>query len=192
MVKPRSLHILILTGLLVALVILFILGISPERIARPAGTPDTPADAVALDAETKSVTLFFLREEDGMFVPETRTIAASGTIAQEAEAVLNELIKGSANGLASALPPEAKVGQVFVTKDGTAYADFSKDLIDAHPSGSEAEQATVFAIVNTLARNFKSVKKVFILVDGEERETLDGHITLNRAFLPDYSLVAKD
>ena len=36
------------------------------------------------------------------------------------------------------------------------------------------------------------IKKVFILVDGEERETLDGHITLDRAFAPDFSLVAKD
>ncbi len=76
------------------------------------------------------MTLYFLREDDGLFVPETRTIAASGSIAREAEAVLDELIKGSRNGLPSALPTEAKVGQVFVTKDGTAYADFSKDFVD--------------------------------------------------------------
>lgn len=192
MSKLRSLRIPILAVLLAALVLLFILGISPERIARPSGTTDAPADAVALEAETRSVTLYFQREEDGMFVPETRTIAASGNTAREAEAVLGELIKGSANGLASALPPEAKVGRVFVTKDGTAYADFSKDLVDAHPSGTEAEKATVFAIVNTLAQNFKSIKKVFILVDGEEKETLDGHVTLNRAFRPDFSLVVQD
>ncbi len=192
MSKLRSLRVPVLAVLLVGLVILFILGISPERIARPSGMPEAPVDPAALKAETKTVTLFFQREEDGMFVPETRTIAASGNIAREAEAVLGELIKGSADGLASALPPEAKVGRVFVTKDGTAYADFSKDLVEGHPSGSEAEKATVYAIVNTLARNFKTVKKVFILVDGEERETLDGHVSLSRAIAPDFSLVVQD
>ncbi len=190
MAKPTVLR-LVLGILLAVLVVLFILGISPERIARRTEAPEAPADAVAREAETKSVTLYFLREDDGLFVPETRTIAA-GTLVQEAEAVLNELIKGSANGLASALPAEAKVGQVFLTADGTAYADFSKDLVEAHPSGSEAEKATVFAIVDTLAANFKSIKKVFILVDGEERETLNGHVTLDRAFRPDFTLVAKD
>jgi spore germination protein GerM len=192
MAKSRTPVIIILAALLAGLVFLFILGISPERIARRAETPETPADVAPLAAETKTITLFFLREDDGMFVPETRMIAASGSVAQEAEAALNELIKGSSDGLPSALPPEAKVGQVFVTKDGIAYADFSKDLAVAHPSGSDAEKSTIFAIVDTLAFNFKSIKKVFILIDGEERETLNGHVTLDRAFAPDFSLVAKD
>jgi spore germination protein GerM len=192
MAKSRTPVLIVLAALLAGLVLLFILGISPERIARRSETPEAPADVTPPTSETKTVTLFFLREDDGMFVPETRTIAAAGSIAEQAEAALAELIKGSANGLPSALPAEAAVGQVFVTKDGVAYADFSKDLVVAHPSGSDAERATVFAIVDTLAYNFKSIKKVFILVEGEERETLNGHITLGHAFLPDFSLVAKD
>ncbi|MDD8027274.1 MAG: GerMN domain-containing protein [Acidobacteriota bacterium] len=192
MAKFRTPLVILLAVLLVGLVYLFIASISPERIANRAETPETPADVALLAEETRTVTLFFPREDDGLFVPETRSIPASGSIAQEAEAVLNELIKGSSKGLPSALPPEAKVGQVFVTKDGTAYADFSKDLVVAHPSGSDAETSTVFAIVDTLAFNFKSIKKVFILVDGEEKETLNGHVTLDRAFTPDFSLVAKD
>jgi spore germination protein GerM len=192
MAKPRTTIVLVLVGLLAGLIILFILGISPERIARPVETPETPADVGPLAKETQAVTLFFLREDDGMFVPETRSIPATGSLAKDAESALRELIKGSANGLPSAVPPEAKIEQVFVTKEGIAYADFSRDLILAHPSGSEAENSTVYAIVNTLAFNFKSIKKVFILVDGEEKETLDGHITLNRAFAPNFSLIAKD
>lgn len=195
MAKSRIVPLVLLAVLLAALVLLFVLGISPERIARPSKTAagvETPAGVEPAAKEAWSVTLYFLREDDGMLVPETRTIPATGSIDKDAEAVLGELIKGSQNGLPTALPVEAKVGQVFVTRDGTAYADFSKDLVAAHPSGTEAERATVYAIVNTLAANFKSVKRVFILVDGEEKETLNGHITLNRPFAPDFSLVAKD
>jgi len=46
-------------------------------------------------------------------------------------------------------------------------------------------------VVNTLVYNFKPVKKVVLLVEGAERETLGGHVDLSRAFFPDYSLVAR-
>ncbi len=49
----------------------------------------------------------------------------------------------------------------------------------------------VYSIVNSLTYNFKSVKRVSLLVEGNERETLGGHIDLSRPFSPDYSLVAR-
>lgn len=187
----RTLLLIFLAVILAVLAIIFISGLSPERIAKPADTRETPVGGGPAPNETKIVTLFFLREDDGLFLPEDRTIPVSGSVAREAESVLLELIKGSANGLPSALPPETKVLQVFLTKDGTAYADFSKDLTQAHPSGADAETATVYAIVDSLAYNFKTIKKVVILIDGEERETLNGHITLDRAFVPNFTLIAK-
>ena len=68
--------------------------------------------------------------------------------------------------------------------------DFSRELSLNHISGSAAEIATVFAIVNPLVRNFDSIKRVFILVDGTERETLNGHVDLTRPLLPRFDLVA--
>jgi len=192
MIKSRKAVIAGLIMVLAVLVFFFIRGIAPERLTKAQETTETADLTGPPTSETKTVTLFFVREDNGLLAREERTIPVSGSVSRDGEAILNELIKGSANGLASALPPETKVLQVFVTKDGTAYADFSKDLVTAHPSGSDAEADTVYAIVNTLAANFPSVKKVMILVDGEERETLNGHLTLDRAFFPNYSRVAKD
>jgi len=192
MKKPRPILFVLLLAVLAALVFWFVRGFAPERIAGPgeapssAASPETPVPKVTMKA-----TLFFLRDDDGMFIAETRDVPSTGSLGADAEAVLAELIKGSTGGLVSALPSETKLRQVFLTKDGTAYADFTKDLTAAHPSGSDAETATVYAIVDTLAFNFKAIKKVFILVDGEERETLNGHITLGRAFFPDFTLIAK-
>jgi spore germination protein GerM len=192
MTKPRPILFVLLLAVLAALVFWFVKGFAPERIAGPGETP-APAAAPETPAakETMKATLFFLRDDDGLFVAETRDVPATGSVTADAEAVLAELIKGSNGGLVSALPPETKLRQVFLTKDGTAYADFTKDLTAAHPSGSDAETATVYAIVDTLAVNFKAIKKVFILVDGEERETLNGHVTLDRPFRPDFTLIAK-
>jgi hypothetical protein len=51
--------------------------------------------------------------------------------------------------------------------------------------------ATIFSIVNSLTYNFKPIRKVFILVEGGEKETLGGHISLAQPFLPKHDLVAE-
>ena len=192
MKRTRLLFFAVLAVLLGLLVYFFFKDASSERIL-----PKTARPAPAASAEsagpggTRTVSVFFLREADGLLVPELRTIPASDQVAREAETLLGELIKGSEHGYVSTIPAGTKVWQVFVTKDGTAYADFSRELVTAHPSGTEAETATVYAIVNSLAINFRTIKKVFILVDGEERETLNGHIMLDKPFVPNYSLTAQ-
>jgi hypothetical protein len=40
-------------------------------------------------------------------------------------------------------------------------------------------------VVNSLAANIPAVKKVKILVDGQEADTLDGHADLSDVFVPD-------
>jgi germination protein M len=137
------------------------------------------------------VTLFFLSEDDSLLHPEEREILADSSIVGEAKQVVEELIRGSERGLVNPLPPETRLRQLFVTKEGVAYLDFSKDIIEKHPSGSSAELGTVYSIVNTMVYNFKPIKKVFILVEGSEKETLGGHINLSQAFVPQFSLNAR-
>jgi len=149
--------------------------------------PTEPSPARA----PKTITLFLPSEEDNLLHPEPREILSGPSAAEEAEQAVKELIRGSDKGNVSPLPPETKLRQLFITKEGTAYVDFSREFMENHPSGSSAELATVYSIVNTLAYNFKSIKRVFILVEGGERETLSGHINLSQPFVPLYSLNAR-
>ena len=186
---------LILGGLaviLLILVIIFFSGGGREKIKRfiDANVPKPPAGAEET-AAAKTVTLFFLADDDDLLHKETREIAAGPTAAEEAERALAELIKGSKKGLVSPLPPETRVRQVFVAKDGVATVDFSRDIVEKFSYGSTMELEAVYAVVNSLTFNFKEVKRVIILVEGAEKETLGGHVDLSRAFLPDYSLVAR-
>jgi spore germination protein GerM len=192
MKSPKTVLVIALAILLAALVFIFFRSGAREVILKSgdagAGNSTLPSDA----KPAKKVTLFFVRPSDGLLAPEEREITASDSLIQETEEFVAELIKGPATSeLAPALPAEAKLGRIYITRDGTAYVDFSRDLVDNHPSGTTAELTTIYAVVDGLAYNFKSIKKVFLLVDGEERETLAGHIGLDRAFLPDYSRIAK-
>ena len=140
--------------------------------------------------ERKKIVLFFLSEEDTFLHPEEREIAAYSSIVHQAKQTIEELIKGSQIGYISPFPPETELRELFVTKEGVAYVDFSEDIVEKHLSGSSAEISTIFSVVNSLTYNFDSIKKVFILIEGQEKETLGGHINLSRPFLPLYDLIA--
>lgn len=177
---------------LLVLVIVFFRGGGRELVRpAPATLPSMEPSPTDEPQPSKSVTLFFLSEEDNLLHPETREIRADESAVREAKTTVEELIKGSQQGYLSPFPPETKLRQLFISKDGIAYVDFSKEFMDKHPSGSSAELATVYSIVNTLAYNFKPIKKVFILIEGGEKETLGGHINLSQPFLPLYSLDAR-
>lgn len=178
--------------LLVVLVVLFFRSGGKEKI-KPSAEVTTPAqESLSRKAgEIKKVVLFFLSEEDSLLHKEEREIFVNASLTQEARQTIKELLDGSRNGLLSPFPQETKLRELFITKEGVAYVDFSREIQGNHLSGSSSEIATVFSIVNSLAYNFKSIKKVFILIEGGEKETLGGHISLARPFLPQYDLVAE-
>jgi spore germination protein GerM len=181
-----------LAVVLLVLVIIFFTGGGEERVERVADTaapkpPETPEAAPAM----KAVTLFFVADGDDLLHKEVREIVAGPTEADEAERVLAELVRGSEEGYVSPLPSRTRVRHVFIARDGLATVDFSRDIAENLAYGSSSELAAVYAVVNTLAFNFEPVKKVLLLVEGAERETLGGHVDLSRAFFPDYSLVAR-
>ena len=187
---------LVLGGLalvLLVLVVIFFTGDGREKVKRfvDANVPKPPETSAASAGAVKTVTLFFISDDDDSLHKETREIAAGPTAADEAERALAELVRGSEKGFLSPLPPQTKVRQVFVAKDGLATVDFSRDIADKFAYGSFSELAAVYAVVDTLVYNFEAIKKVVILVEGSERDTLGGHVDLSRAFSPDYSMVAR-
>lgn len=190
--KKKKLRIfLILLTILIVVILIFFFGSRKEKIkhlTKPPGT--TPAAKPAREIQMKKVTLFFLSENDGLLHPEEREIQVS-SLNDEARAVIEELIRGPKSDLLSTIPENTRVRQVFVTSDGTAYVDLSRNLLEANFYGSSGEMAVVYSIVNSLAYNFKAIKRVSLLVEGNERETLGGHIDVSRPFVPDYSLVAR-
>lgn len=192
MKTKRILILGVLFVLLVILVALFFRSGGEEKIKSSAEvTLLKPESSSKKPEEMRKVVLFFSSEEDSLLHPEERQIVADASFVQEAKETVEELLKGSKSGYISPFPPETKLRELFVTKEGVAYVDFSKEIKEKHLCGSSAEMATIFSTVNSLVYNFKSIKKVFILIDGGEKETLGGHISLAHSFLPQYDLVAE-
>ena len=145
-------------------------------------TGEMPVDEVADEPlGHRKVRLYFPSASAGMLVSETRDIFDSPAPGDRAKQILSDLLEGPhSDGAMRALPRGIRLRQVYVTEEGIAYADFSSDLMLAIGGGSMDEILAVYSIVNSLALNINEIRKVGILVDGEECETLSGHMDLRR------------
>ena len=181
----------VLIVILVILIVVFFKSGALEKLKPPADAPPPVLEpSPPGPIQTKKIVLFFLSEGDTLLHPEEREIGTSSSVVRLAKQAVEELIKGSERGYISPFPPETKLRELYLTRDGVAYVDFSEEIVEKHLSGSSAEISTIFSVVNSLAYNFEEIKKVFILIEGQERETLGGHINLSRPFMPLYDLIA--
>ncbi len=147
---------------------------------------------VALQSRTgpsQTATIYFPSLSSGKLVAETRPITWAESDADKVRQVLLALIEGSHHDLARAVPAATNVRAVFLTADGTAYVDLSSEVLNGLTPGIETESLAVYSLVNSIAANIPAVKRVRILIQGQEVETLDGHVELTEAFVPDLSYV---
>jgi spore germination protein GerM len=169
----------------------------PEVPAEAAKAPAAPSEgsAKAPEAEPEplgraTVTLYFPSATSELLAGEPREIFATPLPADRAKQILSDLISGPTTEAAlPALPAGTRLRQVYVLEDGTAYADFSTELIAGGGGGSDDEIQAVYAIVNSVALNVPEIVRVGILVEGRPCETLSGHLDLRRPLRADPTLL---
>jgi len=131
--------------------------------------------------EMVEVTLYFSDSQAMYLVPEKRKILQTYSLARQA---VIELIKGPENSdLYSTIPEGTQINEIYIADD-IAYIDLSEEIFKNHPGGSSGELMTVYSIVNTLTE-IPPIKGVQILVGGNERESLIGHIDISMPLLRD-------
>jgi sporulation and spore germination protein len=114
-----------------------------------------------------------------LLAAEDQTIFKSGELGNRAKQILQKLEAGPhADTMFPSLPKDAKVQDLFISEQGTAFIDFSDAIATNHPGGVLNELATIYSIVDSLIYNLPEIKQVKILVGGVEKETLAGHCLL--------------
>lgn len=142
------------------------------------------------EGNRRTVVLFFQKTDSDLLAQERRRIFLTASPTDQAKQIIVELINGpNRDDLLPTLPPETRVLSLFIDRFKTAYIDLSEEVVSLHPGGSAAELATIFSVVNSLTYNLDTIKRVRILVGGEERETLKSHLDLARDYNQDMSIV---
>lgn len=131
--------------------------------------------------EMVEVNLYFSDSQAMYLEPEKRKISQTPSLARQA---VIELIKGPENSeLYPTIPQGTQVNEVYIADD-IVYVDLSEEIFKNHPGGSSGELMTVYSIVNTLTE-ILPIKGVQILVGGNEKNSLVGHIDISMPLLRD-------
>jgi len=181
-----------------ALAFLVLIAISIARMyapARPAPV-DAPAASAAPTgaAETAHITatLFFGSQDGQTLTPLRRDVPlAQNVVEQGRQIVMAQLAERPPSPYVSVIPEGTTLRAFYVTDRGDAFVDLSPEVVSGHPGGSLNELLTVYAVVNAVTSNLPVVKRVQILVDGKEADTLAGHVDLRRPLVQDRSLVTE-
>jgi hypothetical protein len=122
---------------------------------------------------------------------EARTIYSSARQETQAKQAILELLKGPRSSLVDVIPAGTHLNELYLDDAGTAYVDLSSEVATGHPGGVLAERLTIAALVNTLMYNFPEVTAVRLFTDGEQRETLAGHVRTSGRLGRDRELVVR-
>ncbi|HKL48911.1 MAG TPA: GerMN domain-containing protein [Desulfuromonadales bacterium] len=184
MKKLDTVHlVLIMAALVVAVAVVgFLLG----RSSQP-GEEKAPLleQAGSSEAETQELTLYFAARDGNHLVAENRESPDCEKGDDCLRMAVEALLEGPEGPLGPVLPPSTAL-LAAGEEDGTAVLDFDRSFIDLHPGGSSSELVTVYGLIDTLAVNFPHIRKLRILVEGEEVETIKGHVDLRKPIMADF------
>lgn len=136
-------------------------------------------DAEAAEATGRIRASLYYVAEDGLHLTAVDADVPYGTTpAEQARSLVEAQLQAAPAPLAQAIAEGTKVRQIFVADDGTAFVDLSKEAIANHRGGSLDELFAVYALVNAVTVNLPAIKSVQILIDGQEVDTLAGHVDL--------------
>lgn len=157
---------------------------APDAVEVPAGSEAT-ADA----GRRIRATLFYVAEDGLSLEALNAEIPYGASTVEQARRLLEAQLQPAPAPYAQAIAEGTAIRQIFLTDSGDAFVDLSKEAVANHRGGSLDELFAVYAIVNTLTVNLPAVKHVQILVDGQEVDTLAGHVDLRHPLTRNLSWV---
>jgi Sporulation and spore germination len=138
----------------------------------------------------QSVTLFFPSIDEGVLLQETRRLTLAANDTDRIRQIFLALVEGSQQGHERPLANEAELRAAFLAPDGTAYLDLAGSSLPLFNPGIGSETLAIYSIVDSICINIPTTKRVRFLVQGQEVDTLNGHVDLTQSFVPDTTLNA--
>ena len=193
--RPRTLGWIIVVGFAAFAAWVLFVGLPRLYTARKAATTAAVSATVPPPAGSAvrkiTATLFYVSADGMNLTPMQREVPFAAATAEQARAIVEAQL-AAAPPLVSAIPAETRLRDVFITERGDAFVDISGEISSRHSGGTLDEIFTVYTIVNALTVNLPAIKRVQILVDGKEVDTLAGHVDLRHPLAKSLDWVIHD
>jgi hypothetical protein len=141
-----------------------------------------PPITTASDVKVKAKLYWISASNPSVLDGEDVSVALSADPVQRSRQLVNALILSPPSAQQRTLPADTALLDFYLLPDGTAIADFADTLSTGTPSGIMSEQLAVDSITRTLAASVPQIRRLKILLHGQEADTLAGHIDLTGFF----------
>lgn len=181
---PRHLIIAMVVMIVIALAMGLYVWHMPHGagVAVP-GSANTQPVAPPASGPTEKVTLYIASDDSGTLQARAATIPLPAGRQERAEGLLRAVLdvyldKSSPHPLGAG----SEIHAVYLVDPGLAVIDVNGAFANLHRSGVLVEELTVVSLIETLSANIPGITRARILVDGNQRDTLAGHIDLTNSF----------
>jgi hypothetical protein len=130
---------------------------------------------------TQTARIFWAAGSDRIAPVEVQ-LPLSANPVERCRQLLHELATSPPTPGQGTIPSDTTVLGFYVLPDGTAIADFSDTLSSETPSGILSEEMAVNSIARTLESNVPGLRRLKILIHGQEVDTLAGNVDLTGFF----------
>ena len=157
-------------------------------------SPDAPVTPAPPPGPTAHITAtLFYGSRDGLLLQPVRVEVplAEGAVAQGRQ-IVRALLQAPPAPYVPVIPAGTTLKAFYLTSSGDAFVDLSSEVSTKHPGGTHAELLTVYAVVNTITTNLQGVQRVQLLVDGNEADSLAGHVDVRRPLERDLAYVRQE
>ena len=143
-----------------------------------------PREAPTELARLTTATLFYVSDDGERLIGVERNVVEDDAPVEQARHVLEAQFRGVEPPLISTIPEGTLVRAVYLTDRGDAFVNLSREISSKHSGGSLSELLTIYTIVNAVTVNIPTIRRVQILIEGREVDTLAGHVDLRRPLTP--------
>jgi spore germination protein GerM len=165
---------------LVAIVFVWVVRTAPRVRSKTRAVAAPSPTAPAPPGRKIKARLYYISESGTKLTGIERDVAYAENAAEQAREIVAAQVGPVAEPLVSAVPAGTTLRALFLTDNGQAFVDLSREAVAAHPGGTVNELLTVYTIVNVVTANLPAITSVQVLVDGKEVDTLAGHVDLRR------------
>lgn len=154
-----------------------------HRAQQPESAEQPLAPAPA--AQTEFIALTGWLPQSGILSALSFTAQRMPDLQTQARAALSALL-GTARAAQAPVLMDLRLRALYLDGAGTAYLDLgpNQEFRTTVAGSAHDEFLAVYALVNTMTRNFPEIRQVRLLFDGKEAATLAGHADLSRSYLP--------
>lgn len=158
------------------------------------GNPFNPSalssrDLAERNAAAERFVKIFFTTDGRKLQPQIIRLSQPLGVHEKLEFVLERLFDGPAtDAFQSAVPSGTRLRAVYIVED-TAVVDLEGNFLSQPLGGPLAELLCVYAVVNTITENIKSIRNVRILSQGKQTSILWDQIDLSQAFAGNIALI---